>query len=87
METERLMGSGALPVKMLLVRMIENNKIDAYLGHIRLIKCQRCLGGVEKGLGQGPAGSINRKKHIFNNPIFGIKPGSPPDPNNDINKT
>ena len=32
METEsyKIMGSGTLPVKMLLVRMIENNKIDAY---------------------------------------------------------
>ena len=29
-------GSDALPGKMLLVRVIENNTIDAYLGQVRL---------------------------------------------------
>ena len=32
-------GSGALSGKMLLVRIVENNKIDAYLGQFRLSKC------------------------------------------------
>ena len=31
-------GSGALTGKMLLVRIIENNKIDAYFSQVRLIK-------------------------------------------------
>ena len=30
--------SGALASKMLLLRIIENNKIDAYLGQVKLIK-------------------------------------------------
>ncbi len=34
----RNMGSCALPGKMLLVRIIENDEIDAYLGQVRLIK-------------------------------------------------
>ena len=33
------LGSGALSGKMLLVRIVENNKIDAYLGQFRLSKC------------------------------------------------
>ncbi len=32
------MGSGALNGKMLLVRIIENDKIDTYLGQVRLGK-------------------------------------------------
>ncbi len=32
------LGSGALSDKMLLVRIVENHKIDDYLGHVRLIK-------------------------------------------------
>ncbi len=32
------MGSGALPGKMLLLRIVENNKIDAYLREVRLCK-------------------------------------------------
>ena len=35
---ETIFGSGELPGKMLLVRIIENNKIDAYLGQVRLSK-------------------------------------------------
>ena len=35
---ETIFGSGALPSEMLLVRIIENNKIDAYLGQVRLSK-------------------------------------------------
>ena len=31
-------GSGALSCKMLLVRIVENNKIGAYLGQVRLGK-------------------------------------------------
>ncbi len=31
-------GSGALTGKVLLVRIIENNKIDAYLGQVKLNK-------------------------------------------------
>ena len=29
------LGSGAFSVKMLLVRIVENSKIDAYLGKVR----------------------------------------------------
>ena len=38
-------GSGALPGKMLRVKIIENNKIDAYLGQVRLNKVQLCPTG------------------------------------------
>ncbi len=31
-------GSGALSGRMLLVRIVENNKIDDYLGQVRLSK-------------------------------------------------
>ena len=31
-------GSGTLSGNMLLVRIVENNKIDDYLGQVRLIK-------------------------------------------------
>ncbi len=37
-------GSGALSGKMILVRIVENNKIDDYLG-------QLCPAGLGKGLG------------------------------------
>ncbi len=33
-----MLGSGALYGKMLLVRILKNNKIDDYLGQIRLSK-------------------------------------------------
>ena len=33
-----LFGSVALSGKMLLVRIVENNKIEAYLGQVRLSK-------------------------------------------------
>ncbi len=33
-----VVGSGALSGKILLVRIIENNKIDAFLGQVRLLK-------------------------------------------------
>ncbi len=32
-------GSGALSGKMLLVRIVENNKIDEYFRLVRLSKC------------------------------------------------
>ena len=32
-------GSGALSDKMLLVRIVENDKIADYLGQVRLSKC------------------------------------------------
>ncbi len=47
----RKTGSGALPGKLLLVRIIENHNLDAYLGQIRLSKGQLCPAGLGKGLG------------------------------------
>ena len=43
-------GSGALPGKMLLVRIIENNKM-LILGQVRLGKGYLCPAGLERGLG------------------------------------
>ncbi len=37
--------------KMLLVRIIENNKIDAYLGKVKLNKDKLCPAGLGNGLG------------------------------------
>ncbi len=34
----KVLGSGALPGKMMLVRIVEDNNIDEFLGHIRLSK-------------------------------------------------
>ena len=42
--------------KMLLVRIIENNKIYAFLGQGRLSKGYLCFAGLEKGVRWGPAG-------------------------------
>ncbi len=39
------LGSGALSGKMLLVRIVENNEIDGYLGQVRLSKCELCPQG------------------------------------------
>ena len=50
------MGSGALNCKMLIVRIIENNKIYACLGQVRLSKGYIWPTWLGKGLGQGPAG-------------------------------
>ncbi len=36
--TRILFGSGALSGKMLLVRIVENDKIDAHLGQVKLRK-------------------------------------------------
>ena len=50
----KLEGSGAISGKMLLVMMVDNNKIDAYtyiLGQVRLNKGYLCPVGVRKGLG------------------------------------
>ena len=43
-------GSGALSGKMLLVRIVENNKIDDNLGQVRLSNGQLCPAGIGKGL-------------------------------------
>ncbi len=51
--------------KLLLVS-IQNNKIDAYLGQVRLSKGQLSPAGLGKGLGydhavsESPTGAINR---------------------------
>ncbi len=45
------MGSGALSGKMLLVRIVRNNKIDDFLGQVRLSKGQLFPARVLKGLG------------------------------------
>ena len=34
----KICGSGALPGIMLIVKIIENNQIDAHLGQVRLSK-------------------------------------------------
>ncbi len=34
--------------KMLLVRIVENHKIDDYLGQVRLSRCWLCPAGLEK---------------------------------------
>ncbi len=44
-------GSGALSDKMLLVRIVEYNKISDYLGQVRLSKGLLCPPGLGKGLG------------------------------------
>ena len=36
--SNNIVGSGTLSGNMLLVRIVENNKIDDYLGQVRLIK-------------------------------------------------
>ncbi len=59
-------GSGALSSKMLLVRIIENNKIDAYLGQVRLSKGYLSPAGSGKRLRNGPALAINRKMLPYN---------------------
>ena len=45
------MGSGALSGKMLLVRIVENNKIDAYFREGQVKYTQLCPVGFGKGLG------------------------------------
>ena len=37
-EAQKNSGSGALSGKLLLVRIVEKNKIDDYLGQVRLSK-------------------------------------------------
>ncbi len=37
-QINKYFGSGALPGKMLFVRIIKNNRIAAYLGQVRLSK-------------------------------------------------
>ncbi len=54
-----MLGSGAIYGKMLLVRILENNKIDDYLGQIMLALSHR----VRKGNRIGPSRGRNRKKH------------------------
>ncbi len=44
-------GSGALSGKTLLVRIVENNKIDDYLGQVKLGKGWLCPAGLGNGLG------------------------------------
>ncbi len=50
----KVMGSGALSGKMLLVSIVENNKIDAYLGLVWLSKGWLCPARVRKGIRIGP---------------------------------
>ena len=45
------LGSGALSGKMLLVSIVENNKINDYLGQVRLSKGKLRTTGLGKGLG------------------------------------
>ena len=44
------LGTGALSGKMLLVRNVENDKIDDHLGQVRLSKGKLCPAGLGKGL-------------------------------------
>ena len=46
----KLLGSGALNGEMLLVRIIENNKIMLILGQVRLSKGKLCPAGIRIGL-------------------------------------
>ncbi len=79
METK--IGSVALSGKMLLVRIVENDKIDAHLGQVKLRK------GIMIGpfKARAPRRCQKREKkptkRIFNNPRSSIKPGSAPDQN------
>ncbi len=43
-------GSGALSGKMLLVRIVKNNKIHDYLGQVRLSKGYLCPAVLGKGI-------------------------------------
>ena len=66
-----LYGSGALSGKMLLVRIIENNKIYAYLGQFGLSKRLALPLRVIKGIRIEPCRMKIKKtpiKLIFNNP-------------------
>ncbi len=66
------MGYGAICGKMLLVRIVENNKIDDYIGQVGLSKPYFTPPGLRKGLeysseGLEPStGARNRK----NNPSY-----------------
>ncbi len=55
-----IFGSGAHSGKMLLVRIVENNEIDAYFWEIAL---QR---RVRKGIVIGPKRARKRKNHSLN---------------------
>ncbi len=66
---QRIFGSGALPDKMLLARTIECNKIDAFLGQIRLSKVQLYPSGLRKEFGQRVRSSCRdckQEKHTLN---------------------
>ncbi len=56
--------SWALSGKMLLVRIVENNEIDDYLGQVRLSKAKFCSAGLGNGLIGPPAGARKRKKNL-----------------------
>ena len=83
-------GSSALSGKMLLVRIVQNNIIDAYFRASYVKESLALPAGLGNGLVEGPArlrppaGARNRKKTtpqiIFNNSRSSIKPGSAPDP-------
>ncbi len=47
---KKIVGSGVLSDKMLLVRIVENNKIDDYLGQVKLGKSWLHPVGLGKGL-------------------------------------
>ena len=51
MSVDNIKGSGALPGKMLLVMIIENNKMMLILGQVRLSKGKLSPAGLEKELG------------------------------------
>ncbi len=44
-------GTGALPGKMLFVKIIENDKTNTHLGQVRLSKGYLCPAGIGNGLG------------------------------------
>ena len=51
MQMYKKRGSGVFSGKMKLIRIFENNRIDDYLGKVRLSKGVLCPEGLGKGLG------------------------------------
>ncbi len=72
--TDKIIGSGALSIKMLLVRIVENYIIYDYLGQVRLSKGQLCPIGLGKGTAglELPAVARNNKKNSLK--LFSIIP-------------
>ncbi len=88
--SSKCLWSGALPGKMLLVRIIKNKEINAYFRSVYIKKMLALPRRVRKGIRIGPCRvrappqglEIGRKKsyqHIFNKPRSSILTGSAPD--------